>query len=174
MCDTTRSETRRLHTTGSLLHLQIRKGWRQDREISMRLMLSLSALALTGCASAPAVHDHWIHGVTYAPIANATGMNAAFVLGAPTRPGLYTIRVHITDGALMPPHSHPDDRMITVLSGVLHYGFGTTADPSATKVYPAGSVFVAKANDPHYAIGKGEAVYQESGMAPTGTKWVGQ
>jgi quercetin dioxygenase-like cupin family protein len=135
---------------------------------------SLAVLALAACASAPAVHDHWITGVTYAPIANATGMNAAFVLGAPNQPGLYTIRVHITDGALMPPHSHPDDRMITVLSGVLHYGFGTTADPNATKAYPAGSVFVAKANDPHYAIGKGDAVYQESGMAPTGTKWVGQ
>lgn len=140
----------------------------------MRLIPAFAALALTGCASAPAVHDHWIEGVTYAPIANATGMNAAFVLGAPSQPGLYTIRVHITDGGLMPPHSHPDDRMITVLSGVLHYGFGTSANPNTTKVYPAGSVFMAKANEPHYAIGVGDAVYQESGMAPTGTKWVAQ
>ena len=132
----------------------------------------LAAAALSACASAPAVHDHWLAGVTYAPIGNATGMKAAFVVGSPSQPGLYTIRVHIEDGGLMPPHSHPDDRMITVLSGVLHYGFGTTADPNATKVYPAGSTFMAKANEPHYAIGKGDAVYQESGMAPTGTKWV--
>ena len=72
----------------------------------------------------------------------------------------------------MPPHSHPDDRMITVLSGTLHYGFGTTADPAATKAYPTGATFLAKANDPHYAIGRGDVVYQEAGMAPTGTKWV--
>jgi quercetin dioxygenase-like cupin family protein len=141
----------------------------------MRLVpTALAAIALTSCASATAVHDHWIEGVSYAPIANATGMNAAFVVGAPSQPGLYTIRVHITDGGLMPPHSHPDDRMITVLSGVLHYGFGTTADPGVTNAYPTGSVFMASANAPHYAIGKGDAVYQESGMAPTGTKWVGQ
>jgi quercetin dioxygenase-like cupin family protein len=140
----------------------------------MRILITALAAFATGCTSAPAVHDHWLEGVTYAPIANASGMDAAFIIGAPSQPGLYTIRVHITDGGLMPPHSHPDDRMITVLSGVLHYGFGATADPNATKAYPAGSTFMAKANAPHYAIGKGDAVYQESGMAPTGTKWVGQ
>lgn len=140
----------------------------------MRTALIAAALLAAGCASAPAVHDHWLQGVTYAPIANATGMNAAFIIGSPSQPGLYTIRVHITDGGLMPPHAHPDDRMITVLSGVLHYGFGETADPGAAKAYPAGSTFLAKANQPHYAIGKGDAVYQESGMAPTGTQWVGQ
>lgn len=142
----------------------------------MRLALLAGCLLATGCntVSAPAVHDHFLHGITYAPVGNATNMGAAFLVGAPTQPGLYTIRVHLKDGGLMPPHSHPDDRMITVLSGVLHYGFGTTANPNATKAYPAGSTFLAKANDPHYAIGKGDVVYQESGMAPTGTKWVEQ
>ena len=140
----------------------------------MRLiLLAVAALASASCAQMPAPTS-WSEGVAYAPIGNATGMDAAFIVGSPTQPGLYTIRVHITDGGLMPPHSHPDDCMITVLSGVLHYGFGETADPNATKAYPAGSTFLAKANQPHYAIGKGDAVYQESGMAPTGTKWVGQ
>lgn len=55
---------------------------------------------------------------------------------------------------------------------MLHYGFGETADPGATKPYPAGSSFLARANAPHFAIGKGDAVYQESGMAPTGTRWI--
>ena len=140
----------------------------------MRILSLALAMLATGCASAPAVNDHWLAGVNYGPIGNATGMNAAFVLGSPNQAGLYTIRVHIEDGGFMPPHTHPDDRMITVLSGVLHYGFGATADRNATKPYPAGSVFIARANEPHYAIGKGDAVYQESGMAPTGTNWVGQ
>jgi quercetin dioxygenase-like cupin family protein len=140
----------------------------------MRAAILASALVFAACAQSPAAHDPWSEGVTYAPIANGKGMNAVFIMGAPNQPGLYTIRVHIADGGLMPPHSHPDDRMITVLSGTLHYGWGDKADPAATKAYPAGSFFIAKANEPHYAIGKGDAVYQESGMAPTGTKWVEQ
>ena len=138
----------------------------------MRLiLLAVTALASTSCAQMPAPTS-WSEGVAYGPIGNATGMDAAFIIGSPTQPGLYTIRVHIKEGGLMPPHSHPDDRMITVLSGTLHYGFGDKADPAATKAYPAGSFFLAKANEPHYAIGASEAVYQESGMAPTGTAWV--
>ena len=136
------------------------------------VLLAATALAATGCAQLPAQTTSWSEGVTYAPIGNATNMDAAFIMGTPNQPGLYTIRVHIKPGGLMPPHSHPDDRMITVVSGTLHYGFGDTADPSATKAYPTGSYFLAKANEPHYAIGKDDAVYQEAGMAPTGTKWV--
>lgn len=140
----------------------------------MRIVLVVAAVILgSACTTAPASHNHWTEGATYAPVGNATNMDAAFLIGSPAQPGLYTIRVHLKDGGLMPPHSHPDDRMITVLSGVLHYGFGTTADPTATKAYPTGATFLAKANDPHYAIGRGEVIYQESGMAPTGTKWVG-
>ena len=137
------------------------------------ILLAAAASLATACAQLPA-HDHWIDGVTYAPVANATKMDAAFVVGAPNQPGLYTIRVHLKDGGLMPPHSHPDDRIITVVSGTLHYGFGDKADPAATTAYPTGSVFLAKANAPHYAIGKGDVIYQESGTAPTGTKWVEQ
>lgn len=140
----------------------------------MRLVIVSAAMLAAACASAPttAEHAHWLDGVSYAPVGNATAMDAAFLVGAPNQPGVYTIRVHLKDGGLMPPHSHPDDRIITVVSGTLHYGFGTTADPAVTKAYPTGSVFLAKANEPHYAIGKGDAVYQESGTAPTGTKWV--
>ena len=136
------------------------------------VLLAAAAIVSAGCTTASASHDHWIEGATYAPVGNATNMDAAFLIGSPAQPGLYTIRVHLKDGGLMPPHSHPDDRMITVLSGTLHYGFGTEAEPTATKAYPTGATFLAKANDPHYAIGRGDVIYQESGMAPTGTKWV--
>lgn len=138
------------------------------------VLLPATVLFIAGCASAPAVqdHGHWREGVTLAPIANARDVTASFIMGAPGD-GLYTIRVHIKEGGLMPPHSHPDARQITVLSGDLYYGFGETADPAAAKRYPAGSFFIVPANEPHFAIGVlGDAVYQESGMAPTGTKWL--
>jgi quercetin dioxygenase-like cupin family protein len=94
-------------------------------------------------------------------------------MGSPETSGLYTIRVRISEGGLMPPHSHPDARQITVVSGDLYYGFGETADIAAAKRYSAGSFFIVPAGAPHYAIGvQGDAVYQESGMAPTGTTWL--
>jgi quercetin dioxygenase-like cupin family protein len=142
------------------------------------LLTAIMATTLAACAATQTGqqpdHGHWLLGNDYAPVGNATNMDAAFLIGSPSQAGLYTIRVHLKDGGLMPPHSHPDDRMITVLSGTLHYGFGTTADPAATKAYPTGATFLAKANDPHYAIGRGGVIYQESGMAPTGTKWVAE
>jgi len=132
------------------------------------------ALFLAGC-SATAGHqspDHWRNGANLTPIGNAREVVAGFIMGAADA-GLYTIRVRIAPGGLMPPHRHPDERHITVLSGVLHYGFGETADKALTKRYPAGSYFVVPANVTHFAIGvSGEAIYQESGVAPTGTKWV--
>lgn len=137
----------------------------------------LATLTLTACTSPPPatpIPNPWLETASFAPVGNATNMDAAFIMGAANQAGLYTIRVHLKDGGLMPPHTHPDDRMITVVSGTLHYGWGDTADPAATKAYPTGSYFLAKANDPHYAIGKGDVVYQEAGMAPTGTKWVAQ
>lgn len=140
----------------------------------MRIACIAASLLVAGCAATPTPHTHWLDGARYAPVGNATNMDAAFLIGSPAQPGLYTIRVHLKDGGLMPPHTHPDDRMITVLSGTLHYGFGTTADPAATKSYAPGATFLAKANDPHYAIARGDVVYQETGMAPTGTKWVGK
>jgi quercetin dioxygenase-like cupin family protein len=142
----------------------------------MRITILAATLLAASCATAPVApvtHDHWNEGVTYAPIGNARDVAASFIMGAGNAPGLYTIRVRIREGGLMPPHSHPDTRQITVLSGDLYYGFGETADPAAAKRYPAGSFFIVPANQPHFAVGiGGDAVYQESGMAPTGTSWV--
>jgi quercetin dioxygenase-like cupin family protein len=139
----------------------------------MRTILAcVVMLCAAGCAHKPAA-GAWTDGVAFNGIPTATGMKAAWLAGSQNAPGLYTIRVQIAADGVMPPHTHPDDRMITVVSGVLHYGFGDKADPAATKAYPAGSFFMAPGNQPHYAIGlSGEAVYQEAGMAPTGTRWV--
>lgn len=127
---------------------------------------------LSACASAP-VAPSWTEGVTLTPIAAATGVDAAFILGKPAEPGLYTIRVHIHANGLMPPHTHPDTRQITVLSGGVLYGYGDKPDAAIAQHYKAGDVFVVPAGKSHYAITTtSDAVYQESGMAPTSTDWV--
>jgi hypothetical protein len=49
-------------------------------------------------------------------------------------------------------------------------GFGTTVNESQMTAVPAGAVYTAPANVPHYLWAKDGAVeYQEAGMGPTGT-----
>jgi hypothetical protein len=52
----------------------------------------------------------------------------------------------------------------------LYVGFGGTVDESTMVAVPAGGVYVAPANQPHYLWAPdGDVVYQESGVGPTGT-----
>jgi quercetin dioxygenase-like cupin family protein len=105
----------------------------------------------------------------FSPVGHA-GLKAAWVVGAEKAPGLYALRVRLVHGTRIAPHTHPDTRYSTVLSGTLYVGFGGMVDESAMVAVPAGGVYVAPANQPHYLWARdGEVVYQESGVGPTGT-----
>ena len=104
---------------------------------------------------------------------NVSGLQAAWVLGAEQKPGPYILRVRLASGARIPPHTHPDERNSTVLEGTLYVGFGDTFDETKVVAIPAGAVYVAPANVPHYVWAKdGEAMYQEAGVGPSGTAFV--
>ena len=92
------------------------------------------------------------------------------VIGAEKDSGSYLLRVRLARGAWIPPHTHPDERSSTVLSGTLYVGFGEVADEARLVAIPAGGVYVAPANMPHYLWAKdGDVIYQESGIGPTAT-----
>jgi hypothetical protein len=44
----------------------------------------------------------------------------AVIVGNPSEAGPYTIRVRVPRGVKLMPHRHPEDRVYTVISGVLH------------------------------------------------------
>ena len=68
------------------------------------------------------------------------------------------------------PHTHPDERNSTVLSGTLYVGFGAVFDASKVVAVPAGAVYAAPANVAHYVWAKdGDVTYQEVGIGPTAT-----
>jgi quercetin dioxygenase-like cupin family protein len=97
-------------------------------------------------------------------------LRGAWMIGSEREPGSYALRVILTKGGKIPPHTHPDTRYSTVMSGTLYVGFGTAEDPASMVAVPAGAMYVAPANTPHYLWAKdGEVVYQEAGMGPTGT-----
>lgn len=131
------------------------------------------AIAASACATTPATKQSspaWTGGVKFTPMgATNPGAFAATLDGSTSAAAPYTIRVHITEGGKIAPHTHPDPRVITVVDGEVCYGFGSVFDADACKLYPEGSYFLVPANAPHYGFGKtGDAVYQESGVGPSG------
>ncbi len=134
------------------------------------IVLAIATFAASACAHSPASSTAWIDNVKFTPMGAANpGAFSAILDGSTSAAAPYTIRVHITDGGKIAPHTHPDPRVITVVDGEVCYGFGAVFDENACKLYPEGSYFLVPANAPHYGFGKnGDAVYQESGVGPSG------
>jgi len=96
------------------------------------------------------------------------GAMRAVVYGDPTKPGLYATRLNSPPGLRVLPHTHPEDRIYTVLSGTLYLGIGESYDEAKLQAYPAGSVVYLPAKLSHYQYAKADGyVIQISGMGPT-------
>ncbi len=54
----------------------------------------------------------------------------AVLVGDPTKPGPYVIRVRLPAEVKMMPHRHLEDRIYTVISGVFYVGVGDVFDES--------------------------------------------
>jgi hypothetical protein len=92
----------------------------------------------------------------------------AAIYGDPAKPGPYAFRVRAQAGHSLPPHTHPDERTVTVLSGIYWSGVGETFDESRLVAFPAGSFYVIPAGVPHYsAVLSGEVAFQEGGVGPS-------
>ena len=102
----------------------------------------------------------------------AAGMEQLNLVGDPAKPGPYTLRLKFPKGMRIAPHTHPDSREVTILSGTYATGYGEKFDPAALKILPAGSFYTEPANLPHYIEIKEEVVLQVSGTGPSGRKFV--
>jgi quercetin dioxygenase-like cupin family protein len=97
-------------------------------------------------------------------------LRSAWLVGSESQTELYLLRVKLAAGGRIPPHTHPDDRLTTVLSGALWVGFGATFAESRAVAIPPGAAYVAPAGMAHFVWAKeGDVEYQEMGKGPTGT-----
>jgi quercetin dioxygenase-like cupin family protein len=95
------------------------------------------------------------------------------VAGDPSKPGPYVVRVKLPAGVKLMPHTHPEDRIYTVISGVFYIGLGTTFDPDKLQAYPPGAVVILPANTPHFHWAKsGDYMTQVAGNGPLGIQYV--
>lgn len=101
------------------------------------------------------------------------GAALAKVVGDPTKPGLYVVRVKVAGGVKLQPHTHPEDRVYTVISGVFYIGFGIVFDAAKLNAYGPGSIVILPHDTPHFhwAV-SGEYITQVSGAGPLGIDYI--
>jgi quercetin dioxygenase-like cupin family protein len=97
----------------------------------------------------------------------AKSFQQAVLYGDPTKPGLYIVWAKWAPGAGSQPHSHPNDRYITVISGTWWVGTGTDYDMAKTVPMKPGSFIRHVAGGIHFDGAKDEeVVLQIVGMGP--------
>jgi len=112
--------------------------------------------------------------VAFKSDANIPGVAIALIAGNP-KEGAYTIRAKFSTGVRIPAHFHPDERIVTVISGTYFFAAGDKFDEGALKGYGPGTVIVVPAGAPHFSACKDDvAVVQESGIGPTGITMTGK
>ena len=100
-------------------------------------------------------------------VAKPSGSESAVLVGDPSKPGLYVVLNKWKAHHNSKPHSHPNDRFITVISGTWWVGTGTDYDPENLKPVPAGSFVTHYGNEIHYDGAKeGDVILQIVGMGP--------
>ena len=106
--------------------------------------------------------------IRWIPIPGGLGAKFAVVLGDPSKPGPYVIRAMFPPHVMDSPHTHPNDRYVTVLSGTWYAGTGPTFDPATATPLPAGSVMFHPGGAAHWdgSAGDDGAVVQITGMGP--------
>ena len=105
-----------------------------------------------------------------------SSVRLAVIVGQPSEPGPYLIRVKVPGGVKLMPHRHSEDRIYTVISGVFYIfyiGVGEEFDSDRLEAYPPGAVIVLPGNTSHFHWAKsGEYISQVTAIGPLGFEYV--
>ena len=106
------------------------------------------------------------------PSPTGGGVLSASAVGNPAQAGaVYAVHVKYPAGAKSFPHTYPDQRVFTVISGTFYAGTGAEFDEKALVALKPGTLMIMPANVVHYAWAKdGDVIVQEIGVGPSGTK----
>lgn len=132
----------------------------------MRYPIILGLATLLAASAAPAQVDtanlQWMPGPPGLP----SGAEFAVLAGDPNKEGLFTIRARMPAGYVVPPHWHPSDEHVTVVSGDMSIGMGSTLDRTKARMMtaPGFADFAAKMN--HYVFTHTGATIQITSQGP--------
>jgi quercetin dioxygenase-like cupin family protein len=92
--------------------------------------------------------------------------------GDPTKEGQFALRLRLPSGYHVPPHHHPVDENVTVISGTFKLGMGETPIRARSWRYPAGSFFSLPPGMNHFVYADGKTVIQINTVGPWGLEYV--
>lgn len=107
-----------------------------------------------------------------APPSLPPGAEAAVVDGDPTKAGPFVMRAKFPAGYRVPPHFHPTDENVTVISGAFGMGMGDKADDASIQVLGAGDFVRIPKQMHHYAWAKEATTIQIHGIGPFALTYV--
>jgi len=140
--------------------------WKSRCILGLILVVSIIG---KGRAEAPSIRIIRPDSVTLTP--SPVGPSSAYLLGSPKQAGLYVISAVYPAGRKGTPHRHPDQRVMTVISGTFYAGTGPEFDETKVQALSPGSVLIIPANALHWGWAKdGDVLVQEVGIGPTGTQ----
>jgi hypothetical protein len=87
-----------------------------------------------------------------------SGSQSAILFGDPSKPGLYVQLLRRGPNNWSQPHSHPNDRFITVLAGTMWIGTGAKFDTENTVPLKPGSYVRDIANQMHFDGSKADGL----------------
>jgi quercetin dioxygenase-like cupin family protein len=153
-----------------------RRGFMRLKTVSSSGLAVLLAAAAAG-AQSPS-RSSAVHAAIVAPLdvkwrPLRPGAEIAVVSGNPDAAGEpFVMRMRYTGAVRVPPHWHPTDEHITVLSGTFMLGMGERFDESSAAAIVAGGYALAPAKMPHFAWSTGDTVVQVHGIGPFAINYV--
>ena len=134
-----------------------------------------SAPAAAAAATPAAEHRTFLPGDlkwVEAPAGLPKGSKMAVIHGDPSAPGIFAMRALLPAGYKVPPHFHPADENVTVISGELYVGLGDKWDEAKGHAMPVGAIATMPIGVKHFAWTKVETVIQIHAMGPWGITYV--
>ena len=136
--------------------------------------LSFAAAALLApsrvTAQAAAAQDDTKWGP--APAVFPAGAQMAVLQGDPSSNALFTVRLRFPDNYRIPPHTHPTDEIVTVISGTFRVGMGNAFAAKDMMTLSGGGFVIAPAGHAHFAAAQGTTVVQVHAMGPFAMTYV--
>lgn len=96
------------------------------------------------------------------------GAEISMIFGDPEEPGEYLFRLRVPPGIRVMPHSHPEDRTYTVVSGTFYIGFGDSFDEKGLYKLLPGSIVLIPADVVHFQYSDRDSyLLQVEGKGPS-------
>jgi quercetin dioxygenase-like cupin family protein len=107
-----------------------------------------------------------------APAVFPPGALMAVLDGDPSKTTEFTVRLKMPDGYRVPPHTHPTDEHVTVISGAFKVGMGRTFVADSMLTLGTGGFATAPAGHPHFAAAQGTTIVQVHALGPFAMTYV--